>query len=223
MGMTALISLNDRLFLALNSSGHPAALKVAIAKVAALSLTYVAVALVPSLWIWGTQSKRGALLSTTIGVSVALGINQILGLLWVEPRPFMIRLGHTLIPHAADNSFPSDHATFVWGLGFALIATSAYRIWGTVACLLGLSVAWSRIYLGVHFPIDMATSFIVALVGAQIARATLPLINRWLFPMIDSAYERILRTLHLPQGIFPPGSTRQARATRAAGPHAVRR
>jgi len=60
----------------------------------------------------GGRDARDTLLATAIGVCLALGINQLLGLLWYEPRPFIIGLGYTLAVHAVENSFSSDHATF---------------------------------------------------------------------------------------------------------------
>lgn len=203
-----LATLNHRLFLILNASGHPDPLTVTLAEIAASWLVYAAAALVAALWIWGRRDARGALLATVLGVSVALGINQMLGLLWFEPRPFMIGLGHTLAPHALENSFPSDHATFLWSLGFALLATGAARWWGVMICVVGLLVAWARVYLGLHFPIDMAASFFVAIAGAGLARAALPASERWLHPIAHHTYEAMLRTLHLPPTLFPHGPER---------------
>lgn len=150
-----LATLNDRLFLAINAPARPGALTVAVAGLAASWPVHAATILVSALWIWGRQGKRGALLATVLGMSMALGINQVLGLLWYEPRPFLIGLGHTLAFHAVENSFPSDHATFMWSLGFGLITTGAARRWGALICLAGLFVAWACVYLGLHFPIDM--------------------------------------------------------------------
>lgn len=203
-----MITLNDRLFLAINASAHPDALTVMIASLAATWLVYAAAGLVPALWIWGRQDRRGALLAIVLGVSAGLGINQMLGLLWYEPRPFMIGLGHTLVFHAVENSFPSDHATFVWGLGFALIATGAAKRWGAVVCLAGLLVAWARVYLGLHFPIDMAASLSVATVSGGMARAALPASERWLRPVTHELYEAALRAIHLPPALFPRNQER---------------
>jgi len=124
--------------------GAPRCVTVALAGFAASWLVYAAAALVPALWVWGRWDARGALLATVLGVSVTLGINQLLGLLWYEPRPFMIDFGHTLAAHAVENSFPSDHATFLWSLGFALIATRAARSWGVLVCLSGQSSELAR-------------------------------------------------------------------------------
>jgi hypothetical protein len=54
-------------------------------------------------------------LHAVAGVSAAVGINQLLGTLWYEPRPFATGLGRTLIQHAPDNSFPSDHVALCDG------------------------------------------------------------------------------------------------------------
>jgi undecaprenyl-diphosphatase len=203
-----LIALNDRLFLAINASATSDPFTVILAGLAASWLVYAAAVLIPALWIWGRQEKRGALLATVLGTGIALGANQVLGLLWYEPRPFMIGLGHTLAFHVVENSFPSDHGTFMWSLGFGLIATGAARRWGALACLAGLLVAWARIYLGLHFPIDMAASLLVAIAGAALARAVLPASERWLHPVAHGLYEGTLRSLRLPHALFPRGLDR---------------
>ncbi len=41
---------------------------------------------------------------------------------------------------------------------------------GTVVVCLGLATAWARVYLGVHFPLDMAAAFIISLFAAIVAR-----------------------------------------------------
>jgi len=61
------------------------------------------------------------------------GINLLLGLVWFEPRPFMVGIGHTWLDHLADNGFPSDHATLAWSLGLRLALTGASRRWGAAS------------------------------------------------------------------------------------------
>ena len=203
-----LTTANERLFLALNAPAHPDVLTVTLAWLAASWLIYVAAAVVPALWIWGRHTARGALLVTVLGVGAALSVNQLLGLLWYEPRPFVIGLGHTLAFHAVENSFPSDHATFMWSLGFALITTGAARTWGTLVCFAGLLIAWSRIYLGLHFPVDMTASFLIGVAGGGLAGAALPVGERWLQPVALHTYEVMLRSLRLPPSLFPRGPER---------------
>jgi undecaprenyl-diphosphatase len=201
-----LIQLNRQVFLLVNAPLHPAFAIVAFAEVAAEWVIYAAMALVAALWIWGQPERRGRLLATVGGVSAAIGINQILGTLWYEPRPFVIGLGHTLIQHPADNSFPSDHATFMWSLGFSLMITAAAKHWGVVVWLTGVIVAWGRVYLGVHFPVDMVASLLVGVIGAVISLCLVAAIERWVQPVAELIYLRSLELMRLPPSVFPRGA-----------------
>ncbi len=62
---------------------------------------------------------------------------------------FVLRLGHAFIPHAADPSFPSDHVTIFAGVGLSLLLGHARSVVGWAMLLLGLCVAWARVFLGV--------------------------------------------------------------------------
>lgn len=216
-----LISLNRELFLAIDASGHPPPDLLIAALVLAQWLVFASMALLVALWIWGHGDRRGRLLATAAGVFVALGLNQLAGLIWFEPRPFMINLGHTWLSHAPDNSFPSDHATFLWALGFGLLATRAARFWGVVVSILGLLVAWARVYLGVHFPIDMLGSLLTAASGAGLARFGAPSVDRWCLPLAELLYEGGLELLRLPPSIFPrnePARLQHTETSPPAGP-----
>jgi len=198
-----MLAWNRWLFLSLNASAHPDRAVVLTADFAAQALVFVALVVAAGFWIWGNPARRGALLAVAIAAAVALGVNQLLGLFWFEPRPFMIGLGHTLLAHVPENSFPSDHATLVWTLGAGLIATGATAPGGIVVTAIGLTIAWARIYLGVHFPIDMATSALVAACGGAFARVLQSPTERRLLPVAEAIYERVLRMLGLPAAVFP--------------------
>lgn len=62
-------------------------------------------------------------------------------------------------------SFPSTHATLAWALA-AVIASEDSRL-GRVAYLLAFLVSLSRIYLGMHFPLDVVAG---GLLGWAIGR-----------------------------------------------------
>lgn len=198
-----MMALNRDLFLLINAPAAPDPLVALIATFIADDVILLVMALLVGLWIWGRPEARAGLLSVAAATAAALGINQVLGMLWFEPRPFMVGLGHTLLAHAPDNSFPSDHGTFMWSVGFGLVATGAARRWGGAVALAGVAVAWARIYLGVHFPVDMLAAAGVGLVGAAGARVVLRPVRRWALPFIEAAYETGLRALHLSPAIFP--------------------
>ncbi|MBC3879532.1 undecaprenyl-diphosphatase [Undibacterium sp. FT79W] len=161
--------LNHALFLWLNAPEHPSTLLLAIATFFAEYVIWALPAIIGIGWLRGSEHTRKVLLEATASGLVGLLINQIIGLIWQHPRPFMIGLGHTLIPHAADSSFPSDHLTLLWAVAFSFLMHRSPRMAGLALALLGLPVAWARIYLGVHFPLDMVGAALVAGLGAWLA------------------------------------------------------
>lgn len=153
---------NEALFLLINASEHPNATLLAIAKVfAEYAIWIVPIALMIG-WLRGNERTRLIMLEAAASGLAGLLINQVIILLWQHPRPFMIGLGHTYLTHAADSSFPSDHLTLVWAVSFSFLMHRRPRIAGLALTLLGLPIAWARIYLGVHFPLDMAGAALVA-------------------------------------------------------------
>jgi len=56
----------------------------------------------------------------------------------------------------------------IWTIAFSLVLHKKLRLTGWVIALLGIAVAWARIYLGVHFPLDILGSALVALSSAQL-------------------------------------------------------
>lgn len=161
--------LNRTLFLMINASGHPNALMAAIAEFLAEYVIWTIPTIVGIAWLRGSERTRKVLLEATVSGLTGLLINQIIGLAWQHPRPFMIDLGHTLIPHAADSSFPSDHLTLIWAVAASFLMHRSSRMMGLALALSGIPVAWARIYLGVHFPLDMVGAALVAAFSAWLA------------------------------------------------------
>ncbi|MGV8893720.1 MAG: undecaprenyl-diphosphatase [Burkholderiaceae bacterium] len=160
--MAPLETLNQTLFLHLNADLSTAAWKINFAAAMAEYLIYAVPLILLSLWCWGDASRRALALKACAVALVALGINQLLSIGWPHPRPFMIGLGHTFIPHAADSSFPSDHITVFAAIGLTLVCANIRSLAGWTTLLLGACVAWARIFLGVHFPLDMVGAVAVA-------------------------------------------------------------
>jgi len=158
--------LNQTLFLWFNAPEPPSALALTIAVFFAEQLIW-AVPLVMGIgWLSSSEGTRKAMLIATASALLGLLINQAIGLAWLHPRPFMIGLGHTLILHVADSSFPSDHLTLWWAVAFSLVLQRGPRIAGLALAFLGVPIAWARIYLGVHFPFDMLGAIAVAVLCA---------------------------------------------------------
>jgi undecaprenyl-diphosphatase len=195
--------VNEQLFLAINAGAHPPGFVLLIALFLASWLVPLTILAFVLLWIRKAAPDRAALITATITMLIGLGVNQLIGLVYFHPRPFMIGLGHQYLPHPPDNSFPSDHATFLWSLGFALLALGALRAWAILLVAAGIAIAWARVYVGVHFPFDMAGSLIVALLVSRLAMFIHRLVLSWMAPLCLGLYENGIRLCRLPPALFP--------------------
>lgn len=199
------MSWNTQLFLLLNGPAAPDPTLLLGIRMLAGSPVVIAPALLTWLWIRRPDRRRAGLLATVMGTLAGQGANMVLGMIWFEPRPFMVGIGHTMLAHAADNGFPSDHSTLMFALGTGLILTGAARVVGVAVCALGIGVAWARVYLGVHFPIDVLTGIPVGAAAGRFALLIQPLLRRHALPLAERLYGCTLAALRLPTAIFPRG------------------
>ena len=159
-------SFNQSVFLNLNAPADAGALVLSVARFLAEDLIWFVPAGLLLGWMFGSDGVRRAMLQATAAGVAALVCAQIIGVVWLHPRPFMIGLGHTYLSHVPDASFPSDHLTLWWAASFSLLTCRQVRVAGVVMSLFGLTIAWARIYLGVHFPLDMVGAAGVALLSS---------------------------------------------------------
>ncbi len=110
---------------------------------------------------WSAQ-KSMALFAIPAGL-----LTYVLGLIgnyfYYDPRPFVVGHFTPLIAHAADNGFPSDHTLLVSSLAAVGIYWNKWL--GLVLWVIATLVAISRVYVGLHHPIDVIASIVFALVA----------------------------------------------------------
>ncbi len=164
--MNELEAFNRTLFLQINGSDGTPAWLIQVAIGIADYLIYLIPLLVLGLWLWGDHARRSMAIKAFLVAMLSFAANQAIGMIWPHPRPFMTGIGHAWISHVADSSFPSDHMTVFSSIALTLLFDGAAG-WGTVILFSGLCVAWARVFLGVHFPLDMVGS--VAVAGAAYA------------------------------------------------------
>ncbi|MDD7676306.1 MAG: phosphatase PAP2 family protein [Eubacteriales bacterium] len=116
--------------------------------------------------LWCVDKPRGYLV---LGVGlVGTVINQTLKVIFRVPRPWVLDPEFTIVEGARADatgySFPSGHTQNAVGTFGSIAATTARR-WIKIVCLcLMMLVPLSRMYLGVHTPLDVGVSFGIALV-----------------------------------------------------------
>lgn len=120
-------------------------------------------------WVRGDQAARLDLLQILLAVGLALALAQAITIVWPQPRPFALHVGTQYLDHSTDPGLPSDHVTVFWSLALATLRSRKFALWGFPLLAVGLVVGWSRIYLGVHFPLDIAAALPVAWAGTMAA------------------------------------------------------
>lgn len=183
--------LNQALFLLINADATPNPLMLTFAKIMAALPIWLIPGILILGWLRGDSNIRKMFFASAITALFALLVNQMIGFLWQHPRPFMMGIGHTLIPHVADSSFPSDHMTLICGVAFGLLVQPTVRRIGSILFLLSIPVAWARIYLGVHFPLDMLGALLVTSMCALVVNWKRAIVVEPAFKLILFTYEWI--------------------------------
>lgn len=112
--------------------------------------------------------KRGVLASV-----IAIALAKIGGALYYDPRPFAAHHFTPILSHAADNGFPSDHTLLAFTCVFLLF--SQLSITETIlAGLAAMLVAFSRVRIGLHSPLDIAGSILFAAIAVGVSVIMFP-------------------------------------------------
>ena len=156
-----LSELNLSLFSWINASPEASNTSIHFAIFIANDLLYCMILLFAWFWLRGNYDTKKQILKAFIFTSIAILISQCISHVYYHPRPFVMDVGHTLIYHAPNGSFPSDHMLIFSSIAFSYLF-SAQRKLGVFLLIVAWLVAWSRVYLGVHFPLDMLGAFLLA-------------------------------------------------------------
>jgi undecaprenyl-diphosphatase len=160
----------------------------AVMRFAARDLIFAAFAVFAALCLQRLLRRQwGAVIQAGTGLALAFALGLLAANLHAERRPFTAHPQvHQLIPHAAGQSFPSDHATAAFALAFAGLAFLSRR-WGLVLLGAAALIGFARVYAGVHYPGDILGSAVVAGLAVTAVQAAAHLVARGLGPPAESA------------------------------------
>jgi undecaprenyl-diphosphatase len=173
--------MNDAVQDAINGGAGHVQILDDLMKFLAQDLIYLVVPFLIAFWLLpgGDRALRQRV-ATVVPVAIvpALALGMAAGRLYSDSRPFVSDAGtRLLISHSADNGFPSDHAL----VGFALAATLMSWRWagGLTAMAAATLIGIARIFVGVHWPVDiLGGAFIGILAGEILGRTITSILER---------------------------------------------
>lgn len=127
--------------------------------------------------------KYGPALFVVLSTGLGTAVSQLLKVLYERPRPDLVE--HLDVIHTA--SFPSGHATMsaivyltLAALIVRLVEKTSVRVYVmSVAVLVAVAVGLSRIYLGVHWPSDVAAGWALGAAWASLSWLAVSALRTW--------------------------------------------
>ncbi len=139
----------------------------------------------------GDPIRMAAALWAPLGTLLAVAVNQPIVALVQEQRPHDALPGIlVLATPTTDPGFPSDHATVVGAVTAGLFLVN--RRLGWVAGVAAAMLAYSRVYIAAHYPLDVAAGL---LLGAAVVLVGWILVRRILIRLVDRMRHSGLRPL----------------------------
>lgn len=130
---------------------------------------YLLAGVIVLVWFWKLpkEKKKEIIIFGVIALPVIYLVSKIGAWLYFDPRPFVVGHFAPLIPHDPDNGFPSDHALLMSAIASIIYPFNkkvSAGVW-IIAVLVGIS----RVYVGIHHPIDIVGSVVISAVVSALA------------------------------------------------------
>ena len=130
---------------------------------------YVVIAVIAVVFLVSKSytKKRSILPLALLSSGIAFVLDKVLNVIIYNPRPFVVENISPLVPHMADNGFPSEHTLFamlIAGIIFVLHKKMGILL-GTLALIVGIGSVLAK----VHHPIDVLGSVLIAFVSVLVS------------------------------------------------------
>ncbi|HGA0509820.1 TPA: undecaprenyl-diphosphatase [Bacillus pacificus] len=151
-------------------------------------MVYIFALIILAYWFTGSRKSRMMVIQAMVAFVIAEVIGKIAGKFHLNYQPFAVLPDvNKLVDHAVDNSFPSDHTILFFSICFSFWIVRKKTGW--LWLILALCIAISRIWVGVHYPFDVAVGALIGCISA--------VISYWLVPKFSfirqllTQYERV--------------------------------
>lgn len=161
-----LLQLDYQWFQKINQLGADASWLNPVMRFFAEKAEYVFLIGVIVYWFSRTASNRKMVAGALLSMGLATSCGAVLGHFFYRDRPFVAHSVIQLIKHAENASFPSDHA-----MGAFAIATTFWlykRKSGIAWLILAGCIALSRVWTGVHYPLDVIAGAVIGAAAALV-------------------------------------------------------
>lgn len=111
------------------------------------------------LYLFGNKKGKKVAKKMIIVLLITTVITSVVKLVVMRPRPYVELTNLILLDLGTDYSFPSGHTTTATAMAYTL--TKEYHNW--IFMIIPLMVAFSRMYIGVHYPSDVLGGFLLGI------------------------------------------------------------
>ncbi|WP_066315377.1 undecaprenyl-diphosphatase [Bacillus sp. FJAT-29814] len=124
-------------------------------------------------WFTRLRENRLMVLNGMLAFVVAEVLGKVSGLIYSHNQPFAVLADvKQLVAHEIDNSFPSDHTILFFSISFSIWLVRKREGW--LWLLLAIAVGLSRIWVGVHYPVDILVAAVYGMGAALIVHWVSP-------------------------------------------------
>lgn len=171
--------LDTFLFLWINATVDTPAWLLALARWISTDLPALATVGLAPLVLFGPVARRqllGVCLAMVLAWLAVRGVRETVHV----ARPFELGVGLQWLAHAATAGFPSFHAAVAgaWAVALVLFAPRHVRWWMLCGGAVALAIAWSRVFLGLHFVSDVSLGLLLGAACAVTSRRCIGWLNR---------------------------------------------
>lgn len=190
--MDLLSGLNNSIFRMINDLGKQFTyLNPVIAFIAEYMVFFLALSVI-IFWFTRKKQNRMMVICATIAFVISEVIGKIAGKFYSHQQPFAVFSNvNQLIAHEVDNSFPSDHTLLFFS--FCVTFLLFKKRYGFLWILLAFSVGFSRIWAGLHYPVDI---IVAAAIGSTLSLIVYQVVPRLLIvKKFLGTYEKVEQSI----------------------------